>query len=166
LSLLDIIFGIIILIGAYKGYKDGFLVAVFTLLAIILGVIGGFMLLGNAMIMLGYHFQINESFLPFVAFAVVFVIIVIVVSLIGKIVKSSLSITFLGKVDQAMGGLMGLVKTTFLISISLWIINAAGDDPLKNLHKNSYLYSMIEGFAPNLTSMIAKLIPSVGDIFK
>lgn len=140
--------------------------SVVTLLAIILGVIGGFMLLGNAMVMLGSRFDINESILPFVAFGVVFIIIVVVVSLIGKIIKASISVTFLGKIDQAMGGLMGLIKTTFIISVSLWIINSVGDDPLKNLHKDSFLYQAIGDFAPNLTTLLGNIVPAVGDILK
>ena len=156
----------VILIGAYKGFKDGFLMSVVTLLAIILGVIGGFMLLGKAMVMLRSSFDLNESILPYVAFGVVFIIIMIVVSLIGKIIKASISITFLGNIDQIMGGLMGLIKTTFMISVSLWIINSIGDDPLKNLRKDSFLYGAIGDFAPNLTTLLGNIVPEVGDVLK
>lgn len=165
MNVVDIVLAIIILIGAYKGYRDGFLMTVVTLLALVLGVIGGFLLLGNAMVMLGSHFTINDSILPFIAFGVVFIIIVIVVSLIGKLVKASLSVTLLGKVDQAIGGLIGLVKAAFLLSIVLWIINAVGHDPLKQFYTHSFLYPFVSDFAPMLTKFIGAWVPSVKNIF-
>lgn len=138
---------------------------IITLLALVLGVIGGFMLLGNAMVMIKGHIDMNETFLPYVAFAFVFVLIVIVVSLIGKAIRASLSLTLLGIIDQAAGGLLGLIKMAFLISIMLWIVNSISDDPLNRICEDSFLYPFLTDFAPKFTAVVSAWIPAVGNVF-
>ena len=53
MSGIDIALCIFILIGAYHGYKAGFLLELFSLVAVVLGVLGGFKLMGWAMVLLG-----------------------------------------------------------------------------------------------------------------
>jgi membrane protein required for colicin V production len=165
LSWIDIVIAAIILSGAYSGYKEGFLMEVFSLLALVLGVIGGFMLLGNAMVMIGQNVEVHESILPFVAFAVVFVIIVIVVSLLGKMIKASLTLSFLGNIDQAMGGVLGLVKSAFLLSVAIWITNYVAADWLAGFGEESLLFRPIAGFAPAVTELLGHWFPAVRDLF-
>jgi len=165
MSWVDIVIVAIILVGAYRGYKEGFIVEVFSLLALILGIIGGFMLLGNAMVMIDQNLDVNESILPFMAFAVVFVIIVIVVSLIGKMIKASISVTFLGSLDQAFGGVLGLLKSAFLLSVAIWLANYVIADWLADLHDKSILFGPVADFAPALTHVLGKWFPAVEDLF-
>jgi len=46
LKWIDIILVIIILFGAVGGYREGFVMTVVSLVAVILGILGGFLLLG------------------------------------------------------------------------------------------------------------------------
>ena len=138
---------------------------IISLVAIILGVIGGFKLMGNAMLMLGFNFNIDKGLLPFAAFGIVFIIIVVVVSLLGKLIKSIFDKSAFGLADDILGGVFGLIKAIFLVSVMLWIISSVGHDPLKNLTANSHLYPLISDFAPYVTSLVGLVIPSLGKIF-
>ena len=83
MSIADIILCILLLIGVVAGYREGFLMELFSFLALLLGVLGGFKLLGWAMLYLGDHFDVGKDVLPYVAFFVVFIAIVIATILEG-----------------------------------------------------------------------------------
>lgn len=165
MSTADIALIILILIGAVSGYRHGFLMELFSFAAIILGIFGGFKLMGEAMILLSDEFQINETILPYVAFAVVFIAILIGVRLLGQLIKFSIDRTFLGTVDQAAGAALGFVKAAFLLSVCLWILNAFDFDLPDKWTENSWLLPRIESFAPATAVWIGHYIPFFRDVF-
>jgi membrane protein required for colicin V production len=115
--------------------------------------------------MLDNKFNIDEKVLPYVAFAVVFLIILIVVNLLGKILKASVSKSFLGSVDQAAGGVLGLVRSVFMISVLLWIADSLNFNFFERWAEGSLLYGNIAGFAPTVTSWISAFFPFFRDVF-
>jgi membrane protein required for colicin V production len=164
MSTADIALVVFILIGAYSGYKQGFLLALFSLLGIFLGVLGGFKLMGWAMVVLADRFNVDQKVLPYFAFGIVFIGIVIVVSLIGRMIKLSLDKSFLGRVDEAAGALLGIVKTVFMLSVALWILDSLKVN-MEPWSKDSWLYPRVAIFAPKLTDWVAKLMPVFKDVF-
>lgn len=165
MSFIDIILGLIILSGAYGGYKDGFIVSLFSLVAIILGMLGGFKLMGNAMVFLAGKYNIDEKVLPYIAFGVVFIIIVIGVNLLGRLLKTSIEKSFLGPLDQGAGALLGLVRATFMLSIILWITDSLKVKLPDEWTANSWLHPIAANFAPKVTTWIAGFLPIFRDVF-
>lgn len=162
---IDIILVIIILFGAVGGYREGFVMTVVSLVAVILGILGGFLLLGQAMLMLDSNFRINENILPYIAFAIVFVVIVILVSVLGNIVRASIHMTFLGSLDSAMGALLGIVKSAFLLSVTFWILDSLKIDVITGWVSTSGLYPVISDFAPFVADWLGELIPAFKNVF-
>jgi membrane protein required for colicin V production len=165
LSSVDIVLSIILLIGAFGGYRKGFLQELFSLVAIILGVLAGFKLMGKAMILLAEHYTINDKVLPYVAFAVVFLLVVIVVSLLGKMLKSSMEKTALGSIDQVLGGALGILRTAFMLSVILWIAHSLNIERTNDWSQDSWLYPVIAKFAPAFTQWVGEIFPVFGDLF-
>lgn len=62
MSGLDIGLALFIFLGAYHGYKAGFLLESFSLIAVVLGVLIGFKLMGAAMLLLGDKIEVNEKY--------------------------------------------------------------------------------------------------------
>ena len=164
MSTADVALVVLIIIGAFSGYRHGFLLELFSLVAILLGVLGGFKLMGYAMVYLSEAFDINQKFLPYAAFAVVFVGILIVVNLVGKILKMSIDKTFLGQVDQAAGAGLGLLKAAFMLSVTLWIMNALNLDLPEHWTSDSWLLPKIESLAPQVTAWIGAYVPVFRDV--
>jgi membrane protein required for colicin V production len=165
LSGIDIALGILLLIGTIQGYKSGFLVELFSLLAVVLGILGGFKLMGYAMVMLDNKFNIDEKVLPYVAFAVVFLVIVIIVNLIGKSIKSSLDKSLLGSMDQFAGAALALIRSAFMISVMLWIADSLQFQFLNNWSEGAWLYPRVATFAPKLTTWLGDYFPFFKDVF-
>lgn len=165
MSPVDIALLCLILFGAFRGYRAGFLMELFSFAAIILGVIGGFKLMGYAIVLLDEELDLDKSVLPYVAFAAVFIAILIGVNLLGKLIKMTIDKTFLGQVDQAAGAGLGLLKAVFLLSVSLWILDALAFDLPDNLTSDSWLLPRVAAFAPGITVWLADYVPFFGDVF-
>ncbi len=161
----DIAICVIIIIGGWSGYKEGFLMELFSLLAIILGVLGAFTLMGWAMLYLADEFNIDKNILPYVAFGIVFIAIVIVVRLIGNMLKLSVDKSFLGRVDQIAGAVLGAFKTVFLLSVAIWLVGSLRVQIPDSWTNNSILMPYVAGFAPQVTSWIAEIFPVFKDVF-
>jgi len=166
LSVLDLILAFLFIMGMVSGYKKGFLVSLFSLLAIFFGIVLGFKLMGAAMLTLDEHYNINEKILPYAAFGLVFVIVLIVVNLLGKLLKSSLDKTLLGSADQWAGSVMGLFRTIFMVSVGLWIFDALSLQLPERWTENSWLFPFTSRFAPEVTHWIGEFFPSFKDIFQ
>ncbi len=165
MSAVDIALIIFILIGAVSGYREGFLMELFSLAALVLGILGAFKLMGIAIVWLADQFEINETILPYVAFAVVFIAILICVRLLGKLIKISIDRTFLGRIDQVAGSGLGIIKAVFLLSVGLWILDALDFDLPEQWTAEAWLLPKIESFAPQVTMWLADYIPFFQDIF-
>ena len=164
MSLVDIILGIIILGGAFSGYKNGSITSLFSLVAIILGMLLGFKLMGSIMVWLARNYNVDEKVLPYLAFGLVFVIIVIAVNLIGQLIKASVDKPILGAVDRVIGAVLGVVHTMFSLSIILWIADSLRLKFPEEWVSNSWLQPKTASFAPKMANWIGEFLPIFRDV--
>jgi len=105
------------------------------------------------------EFSIESSFLPIVSFAITFIGIVLAVRFLGYIIDKVVKLVALGILSRLLGGLFGILKTAFIISALLLVINTF--DYHLNLipfeQKNSSLL-----YRP-LSNMIPSIAPKVND---
>ena len=166
MSKVDIVLALLVVLGAWSGYKEGFLMELISVAAIMLGVLCGFKLMGEGMIFLEERFNADKSTLPYLSFAVIFIIIVVLVRLLGKLVKNSIDKTFLGTVDQAMGSILGAFKTLFLLSIVLWIADSLRFTPKEEWTNGSWLYPFTATLAPRTADWLGGFMPVFKEIFR
>ena len=162
----DIVLIVLVLLGAWSGYREGFLMELISLVAIILGVLGGFKLMGVGMIFLQDRFNADKTTLPYLSFAVIFIIIVLLVRLLGNVVKHSIDKSFLGTVDQVMGGVLGTFKTLFMLSIVIWIMDSFKFTPKTAWTEGSWLYPFTALLAPRTADWIGGFLPVFKEIFR
>ena len=166
MSKVDITLAIIILVGAYSGFQEGFLMEMFSFLAILLGVLFGFKLMGWAMILLEKNFNVDSQTLPYIAFATVFVSIIFIVNLLARLVRAKINNkSFLGKADQVAGAVVGFFKTTFMVSILLWIFFSLKFDFPERWTEGSWILPMVAGVAPKFTHQISEFVPIFKGVF-
>ena len=165
MSKADLFLLVFLLIGAYSGYKEGFLMGVFSILAIVLGVLGGFKLMGWAMLYLQENLNADKAVLPYIAFILVFILIVIIVTLIGRTFKNSMDKSFLGSMDKAMGAVLGMFKTAFMFSILIWIAHSLKLSPPADWTDGSWIYPFTSRLAPGVSQWLGGFIPFFKEIF-
>ncbi len=165
MSKIDIFLLVIILIGAVQGYRDGFLMGLISLLGIILGVFLGFKLMGIGMEFLEKEFNADQTILPYISFFLIFIIVVVLVTLLGKAIRNSIDKTFLGRVDQSMGVVLGAFKAMFMLSVMLWITDSLKYSPKAEWTEGSWLYPFTAKLAPDLAGWMAQFLPFFREIF-
>jgi membrane protein required for colicin V production len=120
---LDLLLLLPLAVGIFKGYRHGLVLEVVSLLAFVLGVVGGLSLLSAAIpVVRGY---VGELFglLPLVAFLLVLVLIMWGVHLLGSLVKKAVHLTPLGVLDNLLGAAAGGLK--WLLGLSLLLHGTA-----------------------------------------
>ncbi len=165
MSKVDIAILIMALIGAWKGYKDGFLMGLVTFFALVLGVFVAFKLTGEGMILLQDEFNADKHMLPYITFFIILVLVVIGVTWLGKAIRSSIDKTFLGRVDEIFGSVLGAFKTLFTLSVLLWIADSFKVSLHRDWTEGSYLYPFTAHLAPTLARWVAGFVPFLKEIF-
>jgi membrane protein required for colicin V production len=166
LSTIDIVIALILAIGGYFGYKRGFLMELFYLLALVLGVFLGFKLMGKGMQILHEQFNADQTFLPYLAFIIIFVLVILLVIFLGQRVKNSVDQTFLGKVDAIAGAVLGVVKYSFCLSIIIWLAQSLKIELPQNWMEDSRLYPFTAKVAERTSSFLGQFIPFFKEIFR
>ena len=93
--------------GFYKGFKNGILIELTTLLALILGFYGAQHLSSFTARILNEQFHWNPENLYLTAMGLTFVSIVVGVYLLGKALTKVASMILLGGINKILGGVFG-----------------------------------------------------------
>ena len=103
--------------GFYKGFKNGILIELTTLLALILGFYGAQHLSSYTARILNEQFHWNPENLYLVAMGLTFVCIVVGVYLLGKALTKVASMILLGGINKILGGILGVIKMGVIMGV-------------------------------------------------
>jgi len=166
LSKIDFVILIFVAVGAWNGYKEGFLMEVISLVGIMLGILLGFKLMGEGMIFLEDRFNADRSTLPYISFILIFIIVTLLVRFLGSMVKHSVDKSFLGTVDQSLGAGLGAFRTLFMMSVVLWILDSLKITVYTEWAEGSWLYPFTATLAPNVANWLGQFVPFFQEIFR
>ncbi|MFC2098534.1 CvpA family protein [Bacteroidota bacterium] len=151
LNYFDAVIAILLLWSAYKGFSKGFLIMAASLAALVLGVWGAIRFSDLTAILLTENFDFQSKYIALIAFAITFIVIVIAVHLLARAMDKLVKAVALGFVNRLAGLLFGILRTAFIVSIVLVIINSIDQRApfIPKEHKeNSLLYIPLSNFAP------------------
>ena len=121
----DIIIIIPLLWGLFKGFKNGFIIEVATLIALAIGTWGALHFSGFVTEWLKITMHWEFKHLHVLAFAITFLAIVIAIYFGAKLLESVIKIAALGIFNRIAGAIFGTTKYFLLLSVVLIIINKA-----------------------------------------
>lgn len=165
MNILDILLLIPIISGAIGGFRKGFIIGVISLLALVLGVFGGFYFLNWGISILVTEFGFNGKMIPILAFLVIFIGIIIIVNFIGALLKKFVQMILLGGIDKLAGGIVGAFMWIFIISSLIWVTGIFKMSFPSDWQQESLLYEFISPVAPSVAGMLDGILPAVSDIF-
>jgi membrane protein required for colicin V production len=160
MSAFDILLLIPLAVGAVKGFRRGLVLEVASLLAFVLGAIGGLVLLNDAIPLVRHY--VGEAFglLPLVSFLLVFVAIVWGVHLLGSFIKTAVHLTPLGVLDNLGGGLAGVLKWVLGLSLLLHGIGMSGLQLISpTLVANSQVLPLVRQATPVALEVVGFVMP-------
>lgn len=117
---IDIMFGIMVLIGFYIGFSRGIIRTVFVVLSLVFGLMAGFKFAGPMTTFLKQSTG-QESPLMFAAgFLLSFAIVMILIRMIAKGLEGILQTARINIINQIMGGMLTSFVMILLYSFLLW----------------------------------------------
>ena len=125
MSTLDIILLVLLIAGAVKGYKNGFIIESFSFLAFFIGLFVALELtipISLALFKGSSYFDLGAIGI----FITLFVLLSILVNASAKAFKKAIDMTLLGSVDNLFGSLAGIFKWVFVISVLVWVLDSVG----------------------------------------
>lgn len=159
LPILDIVLGALLAIGLIRGLMKGAIVEVASLLALLLGIYGAINFSFYAVDFLNQYLDWGASYITITAFILTFILIVLAVTLVGKFFTRLAKLMALGLVNRLLGGIFGVLKTGFILSVILLFLASISShnrllDPATI--EQSILYHPLEQLG-------AKVLPSLVD---
>jgi len=119
MGLLDILLGIPIAWGLWKGFKNGLFMEIASIIALIAGIYGAIHFSYITGDYLSQQMDWNERNMSIAAFIITFVLIIIVVHLAGKLLTKVANFAMLGLVNKIAGAIFGGLKVAILLGAVL-----------------------------------------------
>jgi membrane protein required for colicin V production len=150
MNFIDILIFIPLIYGGWQGFKKGFIVEIFTLLALLVGVYAGVHLSDQVTVILRDSANMSWKYLPTFSFILVFLMVGAMVYFLGKLVEKVIDFTGLKLINKLAGMFFGLVKFLYVISIVLLIeesFQMKGEVLPSEAKERSLLYSPVKNLS-------------------
>lgn len=157
MNTIDIVFGIILILGLIQGFRKGLFVELASLIGLIAGIIGAIYFSYFVGDWLVERTSWGEQTINLAAFAITFVIIIVVVSMAGKLLTRVADFAMLGIVNKIAGAAFAVLKYAFLLSVVLMFLDAANkqlDIVSEEDIEASRLYEPVKMLAPSILPSI------------
>ncbi|MEM6866446.1 MAG: CvpA family protein [Bacteroidota bacterium] len=119
MSFLDIVIGILLVWGLYKGLKNGLFVEIASLIALIAGIYGAIHFSYLAGDYLNEKVNWSETYVKVAAFLITFFLIVVAIHFAGRFLTKIADFAMLGLLNKIAGGIFGALKTAIILGALL-----------------------------------------------
>lgn len=162
--MIDTIFAILIIIAVIKGLRKGLVVALFSIIAYIIGLAAALKLSAAVAVYLEKNVAVPGKWLPVISFALVFMVVVIAVNLGGRLIEKSFEMAFLGMANKLAGAAIYVALYTIIFSIILFFA-----EKIHLLQPEAFAQSAtwpyVRPWGPIIMDGFGKIIPLFRDMF-
>lgn len=162
--MLDIVFAILIIVACIKGYQKGLIIAVFSVVAFIIGLAAALKLSTLVAAWLGNHSSIDAKWLPALSFAIVFLGVALLVRMGAKFIEKTFQMAMLGWVNRIGGMFFYGILYIIIFSIFLFYAEKLQMVSADNVHA-SQTYRFVQPWGPAVIDGFGKIIPVFKDMF-
>lgn len=124
MNFIDILFFIPIGYGVYKGFKNGFIIEVCTLLALLVGIYAGINFSDGTANFLKTNWNLQTTYLPVIAFTVTFLAVGAMVFFGGKMLEKVVDIANLTPINKFLGVVFALIKVLYMLSVFIVLLES------------------------------------------
>lgn len=116
----DLVFLVMMAIAVFKGIRNGLIVAVFSIVAWIVGLVVAFKFADVAASYLKGVFEMEPRTLYIVSFILLFVLVTVLINLGAKLIEKTVELVLLGWVNRLGGIFFYVLLYTLLFSILIY----------------------------------------------
>lgn len=161
---IDIIFLILLIIAAVKGFSRGLIAGLFSFLAIIIGLAAAMKLSVLVSSWLQNSTNIAKQWLPFISFVLVMIVVIILVRLGAKLIQKGVEFALLGWLNKLGGVILYALLFTAVFSIVLFY--AVQMNIIKpEITQASRTYAYIQPFGLKALDLLGSVIPIFKNLF-
>jgi membrane protein required for colicin V production len=140
----DIIITLILVFGAFSGFRQGLILGLVSLSGILISILAAVYFMNVGSRWLVEVFLDLGPLTPIFVFIGIFIAAYIILIVIGRVLKKIIRLSPLGILDQLGGSIFGLVKSVLLLCLFVWLIESFNPEFVKDKTANSLLYPRIE----------------------
>lgn len=119
MNFIDIILGTILVFGLIRGVWNGFFVELASFVSLLIGIFIAIKFSGFVADYIRENLLSESQYIEIIAFAITFILVIVGVILLAKTFTKLASFTGLGWINRLLGGVFGLLKMLFILSIAL-----------------------------------------------
>lgn len=161
--LLDIIVLLALVVAAFKGFTRGFIVAIASFFAYLIGLAAALKLSAVVADALGSNSAAGSRWLPVLAFVIVFVAVLLLVRLLAKVVQGAMQAAMLGWANRLGGFLFYALAYLLFLSISVFYLSKL--DLFNSVWQYSVTYPYLQRIAPFFIDALSLILPFLKDVF-
>lgn len=157
MNYIDIILGILIILSAIGGFKNGLITELASLAALIFGIWGAIQFSDITTELLIKYFDLKSNYLNIISFAVTFVVIVILVHIVAGVINNMVDAGMLGITNKLAGMIFGILRSILFLSIVLMVFDKIDEDVKilpEEVKERSRMYEPIKNVAPSIFPFI------------
>ncbi len=162
--LIDIIFAVFLLLALMRGYRQGLIVGLFSLLSIIIGLAAAMKLSTVVAGWLGDSVNVSKEWLPLISFILVFFVVLLLIRLGAKAIESAVEVVLLGWINKLAGILLYAVIGLLVFSVLLFYA-----EQMKLIQpatiRESVSYPLVQPWGPKVINGIGSVIPIFKGMF-
>lgn len=163
MNILDFLILLPIAYFGYRGFRNGIISEVLSIIGIILGVFLTFQYMEEVSSYIQPFFDAEASYVPFVAALLIFIGTLIVVNLIAHLTQKVLETIHLNFLNRLAGLAFGALKCGIIIS-ALLLMTAGFGIPSEQTRKESLSYPHVIYLAPWAYDSVAAIYPGAKDL--
>lgn len=122
MNVIDIVLIVPLLYATWNGFKKGFIIELFTLLALLVGIYCGIHFSDWTAIKIKENIELEARYLPVVAFTVTFLAVGAMVYFAGKMLERMIKVVNLSPINKILGVIFSLLKMIYTLSILLILL--------------------------------------------
>jgi membrane protein required for colicin V production len=147
MNFIDILLIVPLGYAAWRGFKKGFIIEVFTLLALLVGIYAGIHFSDWTANLIKGNVDMEDSYLPVIAFTLTFLAVGAMVYFAGKMLEQMVRVVNLSPLNKILGVVFGLIKMVYTLSVVLILVETydeRGDFLPEDQKEDSFLYAPIK----------------------
>lgn len=156
---LDVILGLLLVYGLYKGLKNGLFVEIASIIALVAGLYGAIHFSYIAGEYLSQKMLWDERYVNLSAFLITFIVIVLAVHLAARLLTKIANFAMLGLLNKIAGGVFGVLKVAVILGALLIFFdrtNSSFGMVKKETVRESILYEPIKEIGAFVFSRVLK----------
>ncbi len=157
MNYIDIILLLFLLYGAYKGFREGLIIEIATLVGLFLGVYAAIKYSYYTEDLLKDFFDLSTKYISYIALAITFIVVIVAVYILGKILTKFIDVLSFGLLNKLLGTVLGIAKYFIIVGVLLLIVDALNSKfqfLSVETQNESHLYRPFLGFAEKIYNYI------------